>query len=152
MFLTYRPDDGDEQRWDFDASQVLASQAEPIEASYKAGWDPFMVDVLTGVVRARRHLLWHLLRTEHPALRYEDVPDFRLGQVEVEFDRGELTAMRERLAAGGQLTAEQLAHIDGEIAQAPEGSAGKALLNRSARRTASRSRAGSSSASRTKKR
>ncbi|MFC6094732.1 hypothetical protein [Saccharothrix lopnurensis] len=150
MFFTYRPADGDEQRWEFVAAEVRASQAEPIEKSYGQPWDVFLVDVFKGAARARRHLLWHLMRTDHPALRYEDVPDFALGEVELAFDRGELEAMREQLA--GQLTAEQLTQLDALVAEAPEGRSGKALSNRRERRTASRSRSTSTSGSKTRKR
>lgn len=146
MFVTYRPSDDAEREWEFDSSQVKASQAEPVEKSYGKTWDQFLADLMAGGMRARRHLLWMLLCREHSTLRYDDTPDFAAGELEVEMDRDELKLVRDQLAAAGQLDDVVLAHLDKELATAREGSAGKALLNRKDRRTASRSQESSGSA------
>src|SRR5205085_6764143 len=139
MFVTYSPDDGDVVQWEFAASEVTASQAEEIERAYSEPWDQFLVAVFSGGIRARRHLLWFLLKQEHPRLLYLDTPDFKIGELECEFDKNELQQLRDKAAKDKSLPAAVLEHIDTELATAPEGSAGKAQLNRSARRTASRS-------------
>lgn len=152
MFVTYTPDDEDTvHEWEFAASEVTASQAEDIERSYGSPWDQYLIDVFSGGIRARRHLLWFLLRQEHPVLLYGDTPDFKVGELVCEFDKAELAQMRDKAAKDKSLPASVLEHIDREIETAPEGSTGKAQSNRSARRTASRSRASSASASKTKK-
>ncbi|WP_199444455.1 hypothetical protein [Umezawaea beigongshangensis] len=152
MFVTYSPDgDVEERTWEFEAAAITAADAEPVEASFGRTWDEFLVELVRGGIRARRHLLWLLMRREHPALRYEDVPNFATGQLLVELDRDELQAMRDGLPAS--TAPEALARLDAEIAAAPEGSgAGKALSNRRERRTASRSRPSSASPSKTKRR
>lgn len=152
MFVTYAPDDGDAQQWEFAASEVTASQAEDVEKTYASPWDQFLVDVFSGGIRARRVLLWFLMRQDHPVLLYADMPDFKVGEVMVEFDRDELQALRDKAAKDKSLPEAVLEHLDNELANAPEGSAGKAQLNRSARRTALRSPASSGSASKTRKR
>ncbi|GLZ36211.1 hypothetical protein Lesp02_83980 [Lentzea sp. NBRC 105346] len=151
MFVTYMPEGAEETRWEFAASEVTASQAEEIEKSYGATWDKFLVEVFTGGIRARRHLLWHLMRTEHPTVLYIDTPDFRIGELECEFDKSELAAMRDKLAQDKSVDPAVLAHLDAEIETAPEGTAGKAHLNRSARRMDSRSRGSSTSRSKPKR-
>ncbi|MFD9706213.1 hypothetical protein [Lentzea sp. NPDC059081] len=151
MFVTYSPDDGDVQQWEFAASEVTASQAEEVERAYGEPWDQFLVAVFSGGIRARRVLLWHLMRAEHPTLLYADTPDFKVGELECEFDKTELQQLRDKAAQDKSLPAAVLAHIDAELATAPEGTAGKAQLNRSERRTASRSRGSSGSGSKPKR-
>lgn len=66
-------------------------------------------------------LLWHLLREQHPTLRYEDTPDFRRKQLKVEFSRGELKVMRDQIAEKvGDAAERQVALdlLDKEIATA----------------------------------
>lgn len=97
MKVTYAPEGADPQVWDFDPDRVTQSQAELIEKRYGGRWDGFSEDVRAGGARARRVLLWHLLRQTHHTLRYEDTPDFRMGDLRVEFDTGELVLIRERV-------------------------------------------------------
>jgi len=97
MHITYAPEDGDRQEWDFDPDRVRSSLAEMIERKYGETWDQFCVGVQSGNMRARRVLLWHLLRLEHPALRYEDVPDFYASEVKVQYSVAELNEFRDRL-------------------------------------------------------
>jgi hypothetical protein len=61
--------------------EVTQSQAEMIEKRYGGRWDAFTEDVRAGGARARRVLLWHLQRQTHHTLRYEDTPDFRMGDL-----------------------------------------------------------------------
>lgn len=97
MFVTYTPDEGDAQRWEFDPDRIRQSRAEIIEKRYGKNWDQFRAGVQSGDSKARRVLLWHLLSLEHHTLRYEDVPDFFMGAVLVEHSRGELVVLRDRL-------------------------------------------------------
>lgn len=152
MFVTYAPDSGDTQEWEFAASEVTASQAEDIEKAYGSPWDQFLVDVFSGGIRARRCLLWFLIKLDHPTVLYADAPDFKVGEVLCEFDKDELAQMRDKAAKDKSLPAAVLEHIDREIETAPEGTAGKAQSNRNERRTALRSRGSSGSASKPRKR
>lgn len=152
MFITYMPPDAEDQEWEFQAGTVKASEAEPVEVSYKKPWDEFLTDLMRGGMRARRHLLWLLLRRAHPTLRYDDVPDIAAGELVVEFDKTEWQLQRDQAVKRGEDEV-VLAHIDAELAGAKDGSAeGKALLNRRDRRTESKSRSTSTSPSKTRKR
>lgn len=119
MKVTYTT--GDEPRtWDFDPAEVPQSQAEIIEKRYGQLWDQFLSDVRQGSARARRVLLWHLLRQEHHTLRFEDTPDFKMGQVKVEHSVAELLLVRDRVAKANLDADEKdgiLAALDVEITE-----------------------------------
>lgn len=76
---------------------VTQSQAEMVEKRYGRNWDDFLTDVRGGNAKARKVLLWHLLRQMHHTLRYEDTPDFKMGAVVVSFDLEELQIIRDRV-------------------------------------------------------
>lgn len=97
MHVTYQPEDGDHQRWDFDPGRIRAAEAELIEKRYGQNWDRFRADVQSGNIKARRVLLWHLLRRTHHTLRYEDTPDFYTGELLVEHSVTELNTLKDRL-------------------------------------------------------
>lgn len=99
MFITYRPDGDPEQtqNWDFDPGRVRSVEAEMIEKRYGANWDQWRNDVRAGSAKARRVLLWHLLRRAHHTLRFEDTPDFYMDELLVEHSVVELLELRDRL-------------------------------------------------------
>jgi hypothetical protein len=123
MYLVYRPEDGEEQRWTFNPKKIRAAEAEALEK--RTGWDfeEFGLHLLKGSVLARRALLWTYLRRVHHTLRFEDV-DFAVGEVELQYDKDELTLMREQVEkTHGGSDAERvqmLAALDEQIADAPE--------------------------------
>lgn len=97
MHVTYKPEGGDVQRWTVDLGRIRQSEAELIEKRYGQNWEKFRADVQSGSARARRVLLWHLLRRQHHTLRFEDVPDFRVGELLVEHSAEELVVLKDRL-------------------------------------------------------
>lgn len=121
MKVTYSPGEGDVQTWDFEPDDVPQSQAEMVEKRYGGqNWDQWLTDVRQGSARARRVLLWHLLRQTHHTLRFEDTPDFRMGQVRVDSSLPELRIQRERAAKMPGLSDDDrelvLAALDQDIA------------------------------------
>jgi hypothetical protein len=98
VFVTYAPADGDRQRWEWDPDLVRASEAELCEKRYSGTWDQFKAAVMGGETKARRVLLWHLLRRDHHTLRIEDVPDFAVGELRVEWSVNEIRVMRDRIS------------------------------------------------------
>lgn len=123
MYVTYRPEDGPEQRWVFDAKRVRASKAEMIEKRFGDTWESFIAAVQSGNMRARRVLLWHLLTLEHHGMRFEDTPDFFADELLVEHSVAELTEIRERVAKA-QLAPDErdrlMAGLDLALAEARE--------------------------------
>lgn len=132
MFVTFKPENGDAQQWEFNPRRVRAAQCVMIEKRYGKPWSVFTTHLMQGSMEARQVLLWHLIRLDHPSLRWEDTPDFYADELEVEFSRSELEELRAAVAtARGSLTeaerADALATIDGEIEKAPTAlDAGKA--------------------------
>ncbi len=129
MHITYAPTDGDTQEWDFNADRVLSSQAEMIERKYGETWEQFCAGVQAGNMRARRVLLWHLLRLQHPALRYEDVPDFYASEVKVQYSVAELNDIRDRIAKAHMPETQRdmaMSALDVEMTSAMEREEGKA--------------------------
>jgi hypothetical protein len=129
MRITYAPEDGDRQEWDFDPDRVRSSLAEMIERKYGETWEQFCAGVQSGNMRARRVLLWHLLRLEHPALRYEDVPDFYASELKVQYSVAELNDIRDRLQKMHLPETQRdsaMAALDVEMTSAMEREEGKA--------------------------
>lgn len=121
MIVTYKPEDDAEQRWEFDPKRVRASKAEMIEKRFGESWDMFLANIQQGSMRARRVLLWHLLTLEHPALRWEDTPDFFAAELLVEYSVAELTDLRNAAMtkmAASELREQLLTALDSEITEA----------------------------------
>jgi hypothetical protein len=95
--VTYRPDGGEPQEWAWDPGDLRQSEAELIQKRYGGTSDDFAAGVRNGDARARKVLLWHFQRQTHPALRYEDTPDFRMRELTVEYDIDELITIRDRV-------------------------------------------------------
>lgn len=112
------------QRWLFDADDVTVSEGERIEQAMGRGstWDDFVRALLNRTARARRVLLWHLMRRDHPDLSFSDVPDFKMGQLTVEYGTAELADLREQINANLHVTPEKrdeaLALLEEEFAEA----------------------------------
>lgn len=130
MYVNYRPDGQPAQKFEFVPDKVMADEAELIELRFDQTWDQFLVAVMSGSMRARRILLWHLLRGAHPTLNLDDVR-FVVGEVQVEFDRTELQKMYDEAATSGAVPEAKremvLATLKAELDKAPAGTApGKA--------------------------
>lgn len=94
MKVTYSPRDGEPQSWEYAPKDVLQSEAEMMEKRAGLQWDELNRALMAGAARPRKVLLWHCMRKAHPVMRWEDVPDFRMSEVQVEFDAFELGEMR----------------------------------------------------------
>lgn len=80
--VTYAPADGEKREWDFRPGRVKSSVAELIENRAGCTYEEWKQKVLTGDIRARRVLLWHLLWLDHPVLKIEDV-DFYADELDI---------------------------------------------------------------------
>lgn len=94
MIVKYAPEGGAVQSWTYAPQKVRQSAAEMVEKKFGGDWDEFNKKVLAGNAKARRVLLWHCLRTDHPVYRWEDTPDFAMAEVTVEFEPHELATIR----------------------------------------------------------
>jgi hypothetical protein len=128
MFLKYTPDDADPQTFEFYLGKLRTMEAEAIEKHTGLNYgSDYKQALLMGNVRARRALLWTLLRRQHPTLKYADV-DFADDELVIEYDTDEWADIRAAVEKATHLDEEaravQLAAIDAAIAEAPP--AGKA--------------------------
>jgi hypothetical protein len=128
LIVTYSPAGQDPQTWEWDPNQVRAKDAEAVEDKFEGTWDEFNVQLLHGRMRARRVLLWHLQRADHPTIKLEDI-DFAAAELTLQMEPAELQKMRAGIEkAAGVSDAKRrtaLALIDQEIAEAG-GTPGKA--------------------------
>lgn len=93
----YGPGDGEKREWIWKPRDAPSFEAEALEDA--SGWDfpEFLQRFIAGSTRARRALLWVLLRREHPGLRFEQV-SFTMGELADEYDDDEIAAARAALA------------------------------------------------------
>lgn len=94
MLITYRPDGGDERTWSYKPSDLPYEDAERLEDLLDITFEEFRAKVVRGGLKARRALLWLLLRRENPKLRFTDVQLKRTGELVVEWDSEEIAKMR----------------------------------------------------------
>lgn len=103
MYVTHKPEDGSpEQSWEFKPNRVRSSEQVIVEKQYGGSWAEFVAGVKSGQAFARRVLLWHLIRREHPAHQFRDTPDFFDDEFLVESSYAEATeAYDEWVKSGG---------------------------------------------------
>lgn len=97
MDVTYTPEGETAQTWNFNSGRVRTVEAEQIEARSGMRYEEWVLAIQAGGARARRVLLWHLMRRDHPKLRFEDTPDFYMDELVLEYDATELRELLARL-------------------------------------------------------
>jgi hypothetical protein len=130
VFVNYAPKGEPAQQWEYSPEHVRAAEAELIEKRFDGTFDQFNMALLQGSMRARRVLLWHMLKRKHLELRLEDV-DFASGELKVEFTRDELQQMHDEAATSKAIPDKDrdlmLLTLRAQIDKAPAGdTAGKA--------------------------
>lgn len=97
MQVEWDPENGEEkQTWQFDPQDVHRKDAALIEKYYDGSWDQWIQGLRIGEIGARAVLLWYMLKLIHPKIRFDDVPDFRVRQLNVQMGVAELKELYER--------------------------------------------------------
>lgn len=97
MFVKWDPEDGSStQEWVFDSGDVKRKDAILIEKHFKGTWDQWVAGLMTGDILARTVLLWYMMKQVHEAIKFEDIPDFRVRQLTVEMGVQELKNLWKR--------------------------------------------------------
>ncbi|MDX2692962.1 hypothetical protein [Streptomyces ipomoeae] len=96
MKVTYSPEDGDEQVFDYNPNKLLSAEREALEKRTGMSFNDFAMGVLKGNALCRRALLHVLLKRQHPTTRFEDV-DFLWDELTVEMTKGEIDLAVARL-------------------------------------------------------
>jgi hypothetical protein len=91
--LTYKPEDGTEQSWVFRPGKLRRSVAQQLAAAYGKKWELFLADLQQGDLDARAVVLWHCMRTDHPILKFDDLPDFLVDELALDYEADELRDM-----------------------------------------------------------
>lgn len=139
MIVTYTPHDpaaGDARTWSFNPRrEIPASVCVVIEKMSGMKFADWIDACLDDDIIAGRVLLWHLLKREHPSLRFDDTPDFFPDELVVEADSVELEEFRKTVATAPLRPGvtederqEVLERIEKELAEKAV-AAGKALSN-----------------------
>lgn len=100
MHVTWDSEDGsDVVELEFKPdNDLLSKEAEEIEKLFGAPIEQWINELRMKSAKARRLLLWWMLRQNHRRLAFKDVPDFRLRQMKVEMDVEELRELWKRLS------------------------------------------------------
>lgn len=122
MILTYEPDGEERQEWQVRLGKLRSMETEAIERVTGLDWGTeYKQRLLQGNMRARRALLWTLLRRQHPKLQFADV-DFADDEVVLRMDTEELAEQRgvvEKLDLPDLEKSAALALIDEQMITAP---------------------------------
>lgn len=98
MLVTFDPEDGSPVRtWTFDPDDLLRSEATAIEKAYGEAQEMWINSLRIKNAKARTVLLWHLLKEDHPNLKFVDTPDFRMRQMKVEMSSAELKEVYDQI-------------------------------------------------------
>lgn len=123
MILIYRPEGGDEQRFDFDLSRCRVKEREAVEKRTEMAWGAFKAGLAEENTTALRGLLWMMLRRVHPTYRWDDV-DFSDEELTVVITAADYRRTRAEVEASTQLSQadkdEALAELDRRIADREE--------------------------------
>jgi hypothetical protein len=87
--IIYSPRDGERREWTWKPSELPSHEAELIEDAMDLPYQAFVAKWLSGSTRARRALLWVLLRRDVPALEFGQVR-FLLDELGDDFDDDEV--------------------------------------------------------------
>ncbi|MFF0510954.1 hypothetical protein [Streptomyces sp. NPDC004250] len=96
MKVTYTPEDGDEQVFDYNPNTLLSAEREALERRTGRAFKEFAMGVLKGDSLCRRALLHVLLKRQHPTINFDDV-DFCWDELTIEMTKGEIDLAVERL-------------------------------------------------------
>jgi len=94
--VTYTPEDGDRQEWVWNPKRVRATEGQVLLREFgEKSWDLFVQAIRQNDLHARRVLLWHLMRRDHPLVKFTDTPDFYTDELEVEMSSAELAELHD---------------------------------------------------------
>lgn len=126
MIVTYSPAGEMAQRWSYKAAELPSSEAEDIEEAVGLTFDEWQQRLLRGAARARRALLWVLLKRDQPGLKFAEL-SFSMGELEVEFDQEEKQRIRSEAEKSTELTEEERQQLLTLLADEEEQDSGKDL-------------------------
>jgi hypothetical protein len=94
--VTYTPEDGDEQVFNYNPNKLMSAEREALEKRCGRSFNEFAMGVLRGNALCRRALLHVLLKRQHPTIGFDDV-DFCWDELTVEMTKGEIALAVEKM-------------------------------------------------------
>ena len=133
MFLRHRPEGATaDTLYEFRPERTDYNRARVAEKLYSRAcgerrtWEQFVAEAKQGSIAARKIALWLAITDRHPMTRFEDVPDFRVGELVMEYSKQELRLIRADLEASTEILESEkramLAGVDQNIESAEAGS------------------------------
>lgn len=122
MIIVYRPDGGEERRWDLSQTRIMAVEAEEIERLTSLTWNEARAKLTSGSMLALRAVAYVLAKRDQPALRYSQFNP-PVDGLDWEMDRAERNALRRDVLAADiseQERAAILADLDELDAKDPD--------------------------------
>lgn len=121
MLVKYMPEDkpAEHKEWEFDPNKVRRNRAEMIERRYGKRYSVWVAEIQAGEMAARAVLLFHLMNLDMPQFRWEDVPDFAFGELELDYALADLQKLRREVDESAMDDADKettLRRLDLEIA------------------------------------
>jgi len=125
MIVKYAPSGGETSEWTYKAEELPSVDAEDLEDAMGITFDEYQVKLMTGGAKARRALLWIMLRRDNKTLKFADV-SFKMGELTVDFDGEELGRIKDAIQKDKTLSddvkAQALAAIEEQgPTEAPKG-------------------------------
>lgn len=131
MLVTYAPAGERKRQWEFDPGKTpigVAKVIQKVASENNAGdtFDQWHQLAAQGDADAGQVLLWHLLSADHGGLlRFEDTPDYLMGELKIQRTKAEIAIMidnAEKVTTVGQAQkAQALSALRVELERAPEG-------------------------------
>lgn len=97
MIIIYRPDDGEEQRWDLEDIKVTFAEARAAERVGGFKWVQVQEELAQGSINALQAAVWVLRKRTEPTLAHSDLDDLPVGSVDVQFAPAEKAIMRAQI-------------------------------------------------------
>jgi hypothetical protein len=114
MIISYKPDDGPVQEYEFIPGLLMNPESEAIEAVGDYSWttfEQFGQLFFQGGSRAVRAALWIMMKRKNPRLQFNDV-SFRSNQVSVDYSPRERQLILDAMLADPDLDPAQRANLE----------------------------------------
>jgi hypothetical protein len=125
MLVIYEPVDGERQEFEYHPNELLSFDSEAIEDVGGPTWadyEEFGERLSSGNLKARRAILWIMLRRQNPKLRFSDLV-VRVDEVNIDADADDLRTYlkRDNLTEAERAEAQALLEERTGGASEPEG-------------------------------
>lgn len=87
MKITYTDDTGNVQNYDLHVGRLKRSEVSELETRYGGSLTQWHMDVMDGGGHAEAVALYMAMRKNHPAYKWQDLPDYEVDALQIEGDQ-----------------------------------------------------------------